>query len=51
MHDAVAGWNDIDIFKSEPRPINEMKAIFVSAIFDGAVLFEGLWIIATAFHG
>ena len=42
VHDAVAWRNDIDVFKSSFGPINEMKTVVVTSIFDRAIFLEGV---------
>ena len=42
MHDAVAGWDDEDIVERELRPVDEVEAILVTTILNGAVFLEGL---------
>jgi hypothetical protein len=50
VHDAVAGRDHVDILEGLLGPVDEVEAVFVAAIFDGAVLLEGLRIEAAAFH-
>ena len=51
MHDAVAGRDHVDVVERELGPVDEVEAIFVAAIFDGAVLLKGLRVEATALDG
>ncbi len=49
MHDAVARRDDLDVLESLLGPLDEVEAIFVSAVFDGTVLGEGVFVIARKF--
>ena len=49
MHDAVAGWNDVDIFKCGLGPLDKMKTIFITTIFNSTVLLEGIFLEASMF--
>ena len=51
MHDAVAGLNDVDILKSGGSPVDKVEPIIVAAIFDGAVLFKGMFFKTGTFNG
>ena len=48
MHDAVAGRDHVDIVEGQLGPLDEVEAIGVAPILDGAVLGEGLGVIAAA---
>ena len=51
VHDAVAGLHDVDVAEGLLGPVDEMEAVFVAAVFDGAVLGEGVGVVAAVFHG
>ncbi len=51
VHDPVARGNDIDVLEGRLGPVDEMKAVFVAPVFDGAVLGEGIRIETAALHG
>ncbi|MNM79463.1 hypothetical protein D3C81_913920 [compost metagenome] len=51
MHDAVARRNHIDVLEGQLGPVDEVEAVFVAAVFDGAVLGERIRIKTTAFNG
>jgi hypothetical protein len=51
VHDAVAGRNHVHVLEGLLGPVDEVEAVFVAAVFDGAVLFERLRVETTAFHG
>ena len=51
VHDAVAGWDHLNIFERTLRPIDEMKTIFVATIFNRAIFCKRIGIKATAFDG
>ena len=44
VHDAVARRDHIDVLEGLFGPVDEVETVFVAAIFDGAVLLEGLGI-------
>ena len=50
VHDTVACWNHIDVFKGSLCPVDKVKTVFVAAVFDGAVFFKRIWVITTTFH-
>ena len=50
MHDAVARWNHVDIFKRGRTPVDEVETVFVAAVFNRAVFRKGIGVKATAFH-
>ena len=50
VHDTVPGRDHIDIGKCLFRPINEVKAVFVAAILDGAVFGECVRHMAATLH-
>ncbi|MNP05728.1 hypothetical protein D3C76_976860 [compost metagenome] len=50
MHDAVAGRDHVDVLERGLGPLDEVEAILVAAIFDGAVLVEGIRVEARGFH-
>ena len=50
MHDAVACWNHIDIFKRCGTPVDEVETVFVAAVFNRAVFRKGIGVKATTFH-
>ena len=45
MHDAIARWDDIDVFECGLGPINKVKSVVVAAIFNEAVLRESIFFI------
>ena len=51
VHDAVARGDHFDVLERALAPVDEVKAVLVAAVFDGAVSGEGLRVIAAAFHG
>ena len=51
VHDAVAGRDDVHVLERLLGPVDEVEAVLVAAILDGAVLGEGVGIVAAAFHG
>ncbi len=42
VHDAVARWNHLHILERALAPVDEVKAVFVTAVFDGTVLLKGV---------
>ena len=50
VHDAVARRDDVDVLERMPRPLDEVEAILVASILDGAVLGKRVRIVAAAFH-
>ena len=51
VHNAVACWNHVHIFKRGFCPVDEMETVFVAAVFNFAVFAECVRVVATAFHG
>ncbi|MDT4827398.1 hypothetical protein FQZ97_607430 [compost metagenome] len=51
VHDAVARRHDLDVAEGLLGPVDEMETVFVAAVFHGAVLGEGVGIVAAVFHG
>ncbi len=51
VHDPVARRHDFDVAEGLLGPVNEMEAVFVAAVFHGAVLGEGIGVVAAIFHG
>ncbi len=51
MHDAVARLDHVDVLERLLGPVDEVEAVFVAAVFDGAVLLEGLRVVTTALDG
>ncbi|MNZ56608.1 hypothetical protein D3C78_745560 [compost metagenome] len=51
VHDAVARLDHIDVLERLLGPVDEMEAVFVATVFDGAVLVKGLRVEATALDG
>ncbi|MNN31589.1 hypothetical protein D3C81_1452840 [compost metagenome] len=50
MHDAVARRNHVHVLEGQLGPVDEVEAVFITAILDGAVLLERLRIETTALH-
>ena len=50
VHDAVPRRDHIDVFECVLGPVNEMKTVFITTIFNRTIFFESLWIVTTAFH-
>jgi hypothetical protein len=48
VHDAVARRDHVDVLERLLGPVDEVEAVFVAAVFDGAVLLERLRIETTA---
>jgi hypothetical protein len=42
VHDAVAGRDDLHVLEGVARPFDEVEAVFVAAVLDGAVPGEGV---------
>ncbi len=51
VQDAVARRDHVDVLERLLGPVDEIEAVFVAAVFDGAVLVEGVRIEAAAFDG
>ena len=51
VHDPVARRDHVDVLERALRPVDEVEAVFVATVFDGAVLLEGVRIEATALDG
>ncbi len=51
VHDAVAWRDHLDVLERLLGPVDEVEAILVAAILDGAVLLECLRVEAAALHG
>ena len=51
VHDAVAGRDHVHILERGARPVDEVEAVFVAAVFNGAVFLEGFRVEAAALHG
>ncbi|MCY1358002.1 hypothetical protein D9M69_445180 [compost metagenome] len=51
VHDAVAGRDHVDVLERGLGPLDEVEAVLVAAILDGAVLLEGFRVEARGFHG
>ena len=51
VHDPVARRNHFHILEGQFAPLDEMEAVFIAPVFDGAVFLKGLRIVATALHG
>ncbi len=50
VHDAVARRDHVDVAEGLLGPVDEVEAVLVAAVLDGAVLGEGLGVVAAAFH-
>jgi hypothetical protein len=50
VHDAVARRDHVDVLERLLGPVDEVEAVFVATVFDGAVLLERLRVEATALH-
>ncbi|OPZ10907.1 MAG: hypothetical protein BWZ07_02363 [Alphaproteobacteria bacterium ADurb.BinA280] len=50
MHDAVARWNHIDVPEGLLGPIDEVEAIIVTTILDGAIAGESVPLEAAMLH-
>ncbi len=50
VQDAVTRRDHVDIFECLLGPVDEIEAVFVAAVFDGAVLVEGVGVEAAALH-
>jgi hypothetical protein len=42
VHDAVARRNHLHILEGSLAPVDEVKAVLIAPVFDGAVFLEGL---------
>ncbi len=51
MQDAVARRNHVDVLERLLGPVDEVEAVFVATVFDGAVLLECVGIESTALDG
>ena len=51
VHDAVAGRDHVDVVERELRPVDEVEAVLVAAILDGAVLGERVRVVSAALDG
>ena len=51
MHDPVPRRDHLDIAERAPAPVDEVEAVLVAAVLDGAVLVEGAGIVAPALDG
>ena len=51
VQDAVTRRDHVDVLERLLGPVDEVEAVFVAAVFDGAVLVEGVGIEAAAFDG
>ncbi len=50
MHDAVACRNHIDVVKRTFAPVDEIEAVGIAAVFNGAVFCKCLWVEAWCLH-
>ena len=50
VHDAVARWNHVDIFKRRGTPVDEMETVFVAAVFNRTVFRKGIGVKTTTFN-
>ncbi len=50
VHDAVAGRDYIDIVEGLLAPVDEMEAVGIAPVLDGAVALEGVGVAAGVFH-
>ena len=50
MHDAVSRRNDIDILESRFGPINKVKSVIVTTVFDRSIFCEGIGFKARVFN-
>ena len=44
VHDAVAGGDDIDVFKCGFGPVYKMKAVVISTILNGSIFLKGVFL-------
>ena len=50
VHDAVARWNHFHILERALAPVDEVKAVLVAAVFNGAVFLEGIGVESAALY-
>ena len=50
VHDAVTRRDHIDVFKRMLGPVDEMKTVFITTIFNRTIFLERLRIVTTALH-
>ena len=50
VHDAIARRYDLNVLERFFRPVDEMEAIFVAAVFNGPVFFESVGVKPTALN-
>ena len=50
VHNAVAGWDYIHIFKRGFGPVDKVEAVVITTVFNGAVLFKGVFFKACVFN-
>ena len=51
MHDAVTRWYDVDIVKGILAPVDEVKTVIVTALFNRTVLLKGVVFEACVLNG
>ena len=44
VHDAVAGGDDIDVFKCGFGPVYKMKAVVITTILNGSIFLKGVFL-------
>ncbi len=50
VHDAVARWDHVDVLEGLTRPVDEVEAVLVATLLDGAILGEGVLVEAGVLH-
>ena len=51
MNDAVARRHHVDVLEGFLAPVDEVEAVGIASVLDGAVVRKGLRVVATAFDG